>query len=96
MPVHRTTEFLFRNRKAGLEHGIRNWGSGIGDYMLLTLNCQLMIVNCQLRTVIWFIYNIVDDTYRKNRKRFPVKEKRVNMLLSFEPLINLESITNGK
>ena len=32
----------------------------------------------------------------KNRKRFPFKEKRINMLLSLEPLIYLESITNGE
>ena len=103
MSVYRTTEFLFRNRKTGFQPGIGDWGLGIRDSMLLIVNCQLLtancklrIVYCQLRTVIWFIYNIVYDTYGKNRKRFPVKEKRVNMLLSFEPLINLESITNGK
>ncbi len=36
-----------------------------------------------------------DDTYGKNRKRFPCPEKRINMLLSLEPLIYFESITNG-
>jgi hypothetical protein len=37
-----------------------------------------------------------DDPYRKNRKRFPGPEKRINMLLSLEPLVCFESITNGK
>jgi hypothetical protein len=40
--------------------------------------------------------DVVNDPYRKNRKRFPGKEKRMNMLLSLEPLIYLKSITNGK
>jgi hypothetical protein len=39
---------------------------------------------------------LVNEPYRKNRKRFPFKEKRVNMLLSLEPLIYSESITNGE
>ena len=38
----------------------------------------------------------INEPYGKNRKRFPCKEKRMNMLLSLEPLIYLESITNGK
>ncbi len=42
------------------------------------------------------IENAVDYAYGKNRKRFPGEEKRVNMLLSLEPLIYFESITNGE
>lgn len=38
----------------------------------------------------------VHHTYGKNRIRFPGKEKRINMLLSLEPLIYFESITNGE
>ena len=37
----------------------------------------------------------VYEPYRKNRKRFPGAEKRINMLLFFEPLIYFKSITNG-
>ena len=37
----------------------------------------------------------VNELYGENRKRFPGKEKRMNMLLSLEPLIYFESITNG-
>ena len=40
-------------------------------------------------------YDSVNELYGKNRKRFPGKEKRMNMLLSLEPLIYFESITNG-
>ena len=39
---------------------------------------------------------VVYEPYGKNRKRFPGEEKRMNMLLSLEPLIYPESITNGK
>ena len=38
----------------------------------------------------------VNEPYGKNRKRFPGEEKRMNMLLSLEPLIYSESITNGE
>lgn len=38
----------------------------------------------------------VNHPYRENRKRFSCTEKRINMLLFLEPLIYLESITNGK
>lgn len=38
---------------------------------------------------------IVDNPYWKNRKRFSGVEKRINMLLSLEPLVCFESITNG-
>ena len=38
----------------------------------------------------------IDESNGKNRKRFPGEEKRMNMLLSLEPLIYLESITNGR
>ena len=41
-------------------------------------------------------YCSINESYGKNRKRFPGKEKRMNMLLSLEPLIYLESITNGR
>jgi hypothetical protein len=41
-------------------------------------------------------HQVIDEPYRKNRKRFPGPEKRINMLLSLEPLIYFESITNGK
>lgn len=41
-------------------------------------------------------YQLINDSYGENRKRFPGKEKRVNMLLSLEPLIYFESITNGE
>lgn len=37
-----------------------------------------------------------EQLYRKNRKRFPGMEKRMNMLLALEPLIYFESMTNGK
>ena len=37
----------------------------------------------------------INELYRKNRIRFPNLEKRINMLLFFEPLIYFESITNG-
>jgi hypothetical protein len=37
----------------------------------------------------------VYEPYRKNRKRFPGMEKRMNMLLALEPLIYFERITNG-
>ena len=40
-------------------------------------------------------YAEVDEAYRKNRIRLSCPEKRINMLLSLEPLIYLESITNG-
>lgn len=36
-----------------------------------------------------------DTSYRKNRKRFPVTEKRINMLLALQPLVCFKSITNG-
>ena len=39
---------------------------------------------------------VIDEADGKNRKRLPGKEKRINMLLSLEPLIYFESITNGK
>lgn len=39
---------------------------------------------------------IVDNPYRKNRKRFSGVEKRINMLLSLEPLVCFESIANGQ
>ena len=42
------------------------------------------------------VCNNVGEPYRKNRKRLPGKEKRMNMLLALEPLIYLKSITNGK
>lgn len=38
----------------------------------------------------------IKQPYRKNRKRFPCPEKRINMLLSLEPLVCFESITNGE
>lgn len=38
----------------------------------------------------------VNELYGKNRKRFPGVEKRLNMLLAFEPLIYFESMTNGR
>lgn len=38
----------------------------------------------------------VNELYGKNRKRFPCTEKRMNMLLTLEPLIYFESMTNGK
>ena len=38
---------------------------------------------------------VVNELQRKNRKRFPVTEKRINMLLALEPLVCFESITNG-
>jgi len=41
-------------------------------------------------------YRAVDEPDRKNRKRFPGMEKRINILLSLEPLVCLEGITNGK
>jgi hypothetical protein len=34
--------------------------------------------------------------YRKNRKRFPFTEKRINMLLALQPLVCFKSITNGR
>ncbi len=37
----------------------------------------------------------VHYAYRKNRKRFPGVEKRINMLLALEPLICLECMANG-
>lgn len=40
-------------------------------------------------------YELINQSYRKNRKRFPGKEKRMNMLLALEPLIYFEGITNG-
>ena len=39
---------------------------------------------------------VINEADGKNRKRLPGKEKRINMLLSLEPLIYFESITNGK
>jgi len=39
---------------------------------------------------------MVHEAYRKNRKRFPETEKRVNMLLALEPLISLKSMTDGE
>ena len=39
---------------------------------------------------------VVHEAYRKNRKRFPETEKRVNMLLALEPLISLKSMTDGE
>lgn len=39
--------------------------------------------------------HMINKLYRKNRKRFPGVEKRINMLLSLEPLVCFESITNG-
>jgi len=42
------------------------------------------------------LYNIIDKLSRKNRKRFPGMEKRINMLLALQPLVCSESITNGK
>lgn len=38
---------------------------------------------------------MINDLDRKNRKRFPVTEKRINMLLALKPLVCFESITNG-
>jgi hypothetical protein len=38
---------------------------------------------------------MVNEFYRKNRKRFPGTEKRLNMLLALKPLVCFESITNG-
>lgn len=39
---------------------------------------------------------MVHEAYRKNRKRFPETEKRVNMLLALEPLISFKSMTDGE
>ena len=39
---------------------------------------------------------LVYEPDRKNRKRFPVTEKRINMLLTLEPLVCFESMTNGE
>jgi hypothetical protein len=36
-----------------------------------------------------------EQPYGKNRIRFPGTEKRINMLLTLEPLVCFESITNG-
>ena len=41
-------------------------------------------------------HHFADKFYRKNRKRFPCPEKRINMLLALEPLVCFESITNGE
>jgi len=41
-------------------------------------------------------HNPVNELYRKNRIRFPGKEKRMNMLLALEPLVCFKSITNGR
>lgn len=39
---------------------------------------------------------LIYEPDRKNRKRFPITEKRINMLLALEPLVCFESMTNGE
>ena len=81
--VYRAFEFFLGHRETYLEFFSRL--ASIFSTIPHSLLCLLFAL----------IYGLVYDPEGKNRKRFPFTEKRINMLLSFEPLIYLESMTNG-